>query len=106
MFDSVLGRGVTPKTRFGSGAVVSVLLHVGLLGFALWFSTRPPAKEEKDVSVVLKVAPPPPPPPPAATKKTEVKKTPKVKDKIIQPKEVPQEKPKEAEPSDEPAGVE
>jgi len=63
MFDSVLGRGVTPKSRFGSGAVVSVLLHVGLLAFALWISTRPPAKEEKDVSVVLKVAPPPPPPP-------------------------------------------
>jgi len=35
MFDSVLGKGITPKSRFRSGAVVSVLLHVGLLGFAL-----------------------------------------------------------------------
>ena len=84
MFDSVLGKGITPKSRFGSGAVVSVLLHVGLLGFALWFSTRPPPKEDKDVAVVLKVAPPPPPPPPppaSTTKKTHVEKKVRPKDK-------------------------
>ena len=92
MFDSVLGRGVTPKSRFGSGAVVSVLLHVGLLGLrAVVLDRGHPAKEEKDVSVVLKVAappPPPPPPPPASTTTkthTEKKKIPK--DMIIQPKE-------------------
>jgi periplasmic protein TonB len=107
MFDSVLGHGIVPKSRFGTGAVVSVLLHVGVLGLAIYLSTRPPPSKEKAVAVVLKVAPPPPPPPPppAASSKQVKHKT----NQIVQPKEIPQEKPQEAEPKPnepaEPEGV-
>jgi len=106
MFDSVLDRGQGPQSRFGAGAVISVLLHVGL--FAVWLSTRPPKEEEKEVEVTFKqamappmaAAPPPPPPPPPAKKKSNPTKKPVVKkpDVIVQPKEIPQEKPPEVEP--------
>jgi periplasmic protein TonB len=96
MFDSVLGHGTVPKSRFGTGAVVSVLLHVGVLGLAIYLSTHKASSQEKDISVVLKVAAPPPPPPPPASSHKE-KKTPK-KNQLVQPKEIPKEKPPEAEP--------
>ncbi len=78
MFDSVLDRGQGPQSRFGAGAVISVLLHVGLFALAVWLSTRPPKEEEKEVEVTFKqamappmaAAPPPPPPPPPAKKKS------------------------------------
>src|SRR5271165_4212534 len=98
MFDSVLGHGTVPKSRFGTGAVVSVLLHVAVLGLAIYLSTRPARSQEKDIAVVLKVAPPPPPPPPPASSTHKEKKTPK-KNQLVQPKEIPTEKPAEAEPS-------
>jgi protein TonB len=96
MFDSVLGHGTVPKSRFGTGAVVSVLLHIGVLGLAIYLSTARAGSKEKDISVVLKVAAPPPPPPPPASSHKE-KKTPK-KNQLVQPKEIPKEKPPEAEP--------
>jgi periplasmic protein TonB len=97
MFDSVLGHGTVAKSRFGTGAVVSVLLHVGVLGLAIYLSTRPARSQEKDIAVVLKVAAAPPPPPPPASSSHKEKKTPK-KNQIVQPKEIPKERPPEAEP--------
>jgi periplasmic protein TonB len=97
MFDSVLGHGTVAKSRFGTGAVVSVLLHIGVLGLAIYLSTQKIRNQEKDISVVLKVAAPPPPPPPPASSSHKEKKTPK-KNQIVQPKEIPKEKPPEAEP--------
>ena len=41
MFDSVLGKGVKPKTRFGAGTTISVLLYGGLLALFWWISTAP-----------------------------------------------------------------
>ena len=108
MFDSVLGHGTVPKSRFGTGAVVSVLLHVALLAMAIYLSTRPARSQEKEIAVVLKVAPPPPPPPPPPASHKEQHKTPK-KNQFVQPKEIPTEKPPEAEPSkdeDDSGGVE
>lgn len=108
MFDSVLDRGQGPKSRFGVGAGVSTVLHVGLLGLVAYLSTRPPPVEEKEVEVTLKATmapppPPPPPPPPASKPKTEKKVTPKKpKDVIVQPKEIPKEKPQETETPPEP----
>jgi protein TonB len=97
MFDSVLGHGTVPKSRFGTGAVVSVLLHIGVLGLAIYLSAQKLKHQEKDISVVLKVAAAPPPPPPPASSSHKEKKTPK-KNQIVQPKEIPKEKPPEAEP--------
>ncbi|MFY0525108.1 energy transducer TonB [Archangium gephyra] len=108
MFDSVLDRGQGPKTRFGVGTVISVVLHVGLFVFAVWISANPPKEKEKEVEVTFKqamappmtAAPPPPPPPPPPAKKSNPTKKPVVKkpDVIVQPKEIPQEKPAEVEP--------
>jgi periplasmic protein TonB len=97
MFDSVLGHGTVAKSRFGTGAVVSVLLHIGVLGLAIFLSTQKARGHEKDITVVLKVAAAPPPPPPPASSSHKEKKTPK-KNQIVQPKEIPKEKPPEAEP--------
>ena len=97
MFDSVLGHGTVAKSRFGTGAVLSVLLHVGVLGLAIYLSNRPARSSEKDIAVVLKVAPPPPPPPPPASSSHKEKKTPK-KNQLVQPKEIPKDKPPEEEP--------
>jgi periplasmic protein TonB len=108
MFDTVLGKGNVPGGRFGVGTVVSVIVHVGLLAFAIWFSMRPPPEEELDTEVKFFAAPPPPPPPPppaaAPQPKTEVKKKPvKKPDTIVRPKDpTPQETPPEpAEPQPE-----
>lgn len=113
MFDSVLGRGNVPGGRFGVGTVVSVVVHVGLLGFAIWFSTIPPEKEEKEPEVTFFAAPPPPPPPPPppasstpkTEKKVEKKKKPvKKPDTIVQAKDptpVPEEPQQAEEPEEE-----
>lgn len=110
MFDSVLDRGQGPKSRFGLGATISVILHVGLVGFVTWVSMRPPKEKEKEVEVTFKqamaappvaAAPPPPPPPPPAAKHPTKKPTIKKPDTIVQPKEIPKEPPKEAEPEPE-----
>lgn len=51
MFDSVLGRGVVPRSRFGTGAVTSLLLHASFGAGALFLSSRAPdvAGPEKDL---------------------------------------------------------
>src|SRR5262244_2377951 len=64
MFDAVLDRSNVPRSRFGTGTTLSVILHAGLLALALWLSMRPPAKKEKEVAVKFMLPPPPPPPPP------------------------------------------
>ena len=97
MFDSVLGHGTVPKSRFGTGAVLSVLLHIGVLALAIYLSKQKAHSEDKAVAVVLKVAAAPPPPPPPASSSHKEKKTPK-KNQLVQPKEIPKEKPPEAEP--------
>lgn len=112
MFDSVLTGGNVPKSRFGVGAIVSVVVHVALFALVLFLSTRPQQEKKEDAEVKFFAAapaaapPPPPPPPPASSKpkttKTE-KKVIKKPDQIVQPKEIPQEKPKEAEPQPEEA---
>jgi protein TonB len=110
LFDSVLTGGNVPKSRFGIGAIISVVIHVALLALVVFLSTRPVEEKKEDAEVKffaaapVAPAPPPPPPPPASSKpkttKTE-KKTIKKPDQIVQPKEIPQEKPKEAEPEPE-----
>jgi protein TonB len=106
MFDAVLDRSNVPRSRFGTGATLAVILHVGLLGLALWLSARPPPKKEKEVAVKFMLPPPPPPPPPpkgANKPKVErVERKPIRKpDTIVQPKEIPKAKPPEAEPQKE-----
>src|SRR5215813_8359335 len=78
MFDAVLQRSTAPRSRLGTGAVLSVLLHAAGLTALLWISTRPEVKEySKDVSVKFIVplppAPPPPPPPPASKRTAEIR---------------------------------
>ena len=67
MFDSVLLPGNLPRSRFGAGAVITVLVHAALLALAIWFSSRPVEEEVKlnDVKFMAAKPPPPPPPPPA-----------------------------------------
>jgi protein TonB len=100
MFDSVLNRGNTPKTRFGVGTVISVAVHAGLIGLTLYLTTRPPPVKEDltEVKFFAMAPPPPPPPPPPPKKVTKVEKkvTPR-SDQLIQPHEIPQDKPKEEE---------
>lgn len=113
MFDSVLSRANQPKGRFGAGAIVTVVVHVAVIGLVIWLSSRPVEEESKDVDVkffAAAPAPPPaaaPPPAPAAESsppkvEKKVEKRPKKPLEIIPPKEIPQEKPKEAEPEPEP----
>lgn len=51
MFDSVLGRGAAAPSRFGIGAVASVLLHAGILAGVFILSSRAQddAAPEKDI---------------------------------------------------------
>lgn len=109
MFDSVLDRGNTPKSRFGLGTIISIALHAGIIGAVIWLSSMPPAEKEVEQAVTFFAAPPPPPPPPpppaGGGAKPQTQTKPKVKpvrkpDTIVQPKEVPTEKPAEAEPTE------
>src|SRR6202011_3220679 len=106
MFDAVLNKSQVPQSRIGTGAMISIVLHAGLIAFAIWISVRPPpVHREKDVSVKFMLPPPPPPP---ARKKVEVveRKPVRKPDTIIQPREIPKEKPPEADPSEPDLGVE
>src|SRR5437868_10040116 len=105
MFDSVLNKGLKPKSRFGAGTTISVLLHVGAVFAVWWISTAPVDEELPETAVTFYAAPPPPPPPPPPAKKHHVEKKPvKMKpDVIVQPTIIPTEKPPEVEqPPDEP----
>jgi protein TonB len=107
MFDSVISGGTVARRRFGTGAFISVILHAGLLAFAIWISTKPAASKKQDLAVTFFKAPPPPPPPPPPPKKSpkptpiERKPVQRKPDTIIAPRELPKEKPAEAEPKEE-----
>lgn len=105
MFDSVLNKGAKPKSRFGAGTTISVLLHAGVIAAVWWISTAPVDEELPETAVTFYAAPPPPPPPPPPAKKHHVEKKPtKMKpDVIVQPTLIPTERPPEVEqPPDEP----
>lgn len=116
MFDSVLRRETLPKRRFGSGAVLGILVYAGGAALAFWAQSSGGQEERQDVAVtfVKPPPPPPPPPPPAAPRKSLPK--PKSPDKpqtvlqqaIVAPTTVPLEKPPEQEPVETPSdqGVE
>jgi len=120
VFDSVLqGNSIAPS-RFGAGAVSSLLVHGALIGVAVYLSLHHASKSKDDAPEVtfFRAPPPPPPPPPPAggssspTVKTEVK--PKVKpDTFVDVKEQkpvedspkPSESPKNDGPKGEVGGV-
>src|SRR5262249_26771394 len=119
---SVLGRGAIPKTRFGTGAILSVVAHAALLAAVLYISTRPHEHKERDVEVTFVMgAPPPPPPPPPPPgggapkpekiipKETVVKKPDTLYDSAEAPKprpiEHPQPQPDQGQPGGQPGGV-
>ncbi len=112
MFDAVL-QGSRVKSRWGSGAAVTVLAHVAVIGIVIELGRRRIVEEDKPPQVVFvkpqppQAPPPPPPPPPPAPKKTQTKvvKQELPKEAVIQPKEIPPEPPPE-EPAPEPAGEE
>jgi periplasmic protein TonB len=114
MFDAVLKGSSVTRSRIGTGAVVSVLLHAAGLAALIWISTPPELRRnEKDVSVKFVVPPPPalapPPPPPVSSKKTvEVRERKALHkpDTVVQPKEIPKEQPPEAEPEQADVGPE
>lgn len=112
MFDAVLNRGNSAKSRFGSGAFFSAVVHTAILGVAIYISSRPPEEKKKNVDVTFvqaapppspEDAPPPPPPPPPPPKrrstpkvdKVEVKEPEQVKkpDTLIESTEKAEEKP-------------
>src|SRR5215469_1830940 len=100
MFDAVLNRSNVPQGRIGTGATISIFLHAGLIAFALWISMRPaPKHHEREVAVKFMLPPPPPQTPPKQVQVFERKPVAKP-DSIIQPKEIPKEKPPEAEPEE------
>jgi protein TonB len=113
MFDSVLAHNV-PRRQIGRGAILSFVVHVGLIALAVYISSRPPSEEKKAARKVMLFNPPPPPPPPAGggavTKpKVEHKKVIRKPDTVVQttkkesPKPQEREKPQE---QPEPGGVE
>jgi protein TonB len=110
MFDTVLEKGSTQKSRFGTGTVISILVHAGVLGVAWWMSTQAPAPLQADEPVVFLVPtpPPPPPPPPARSSARRPDPKPHTKPTLKPPTAIPQTPPEAAEPVDEPVegGVE
>ncbi len=112
MFDSVIRPDQLPGRRFGTGAVVSVILHATMLGLALWLAKQAPAFHKPEVVVTfLRPAPPPPPPPPPPkakpkTERIEPKKTVKRPDTIYQQKEPSKEPPPSDPAPNEDEGVE
>ena len=99
MFDSVLGRGSQPPRVLIRGALVSILVHVAVLGLAIFISVRAHQAIKKQATEVKFVAPPPPPPPPpvaTAVQRTEKrqqakKEFVKKENTIVDSKEAPKE---------------
>jgi periplasmic protein TonB len=105
MFDSVLRRDTLPKRRYGSGALLGILVYVGVAAFAVWAQGRAQDEDRQDVAVtfVKPPPPPPPPPPPAAPKQSRPKPKENVpqtvlSQAIVAPTQVPDAKPPEQEP--------
>lgn len=65
MFDAVLGRVAAPKGRLGTGTMVAVAVHAGILAAAIAGPQPEKESEEDPLEVTLFMPPPPPPPPPA-----------------------------------------
>jgi protein TonB len=108
LFDSVLKPRELTGRRFGTGAIFSITLHAGVGALILWVSTSEPAiKTEPNVAVkFIKPMDLPPPPPPklasATSKPRAVEHRPVRKpDLLVQPKEIPKDKPREADPQPE-----
>jgi protein TonB len=105
MFDSVLRPGQLPHRRLGSGTVIAIALHAGVVVAAIGISLRPPdaLKKDTEVKFVARPKPPPPPPPPPAPKSVRPKPKPVehrtvLKQAIVAPTVIPEEKPPEKEP--------
>ncbi|MGQ0504393.1 MAG: PaxA [Myxococcaceae bacterium] len=87
---------------------MSIALHVGFIAVVGYLTASGHAGSvmAKDPSVTFFAAPPPPPPPPAARRSADVtprRSKPVQRETLIQPKEIPIQKPPEAEPQpDEP----
>ena len=78
MFDSVLDKAKGAKSRFGTGAVISVGVHVGLVALAVYISSAPAAAPDLVAPKLVFLAQPRLPPPPlAAASRSNVPKTPK-----------------------------
>lgn len=77
MFDSVLDKAKGARSRFGTGAVISIGVHVGLVGVALFLSSAPVAKEELPFPKLVFAAAPRLPPPPLAKSHSNTPKKPK-----------------------------
>lgn len=111
MFDSVLRRETLPKRRFGSGAIIAILVHIGAISFAIWASASGAMQRVQDVAVTfVKPPPPPPPPPPAAPRQVRPKVKPEqqrtvLQQAIVAPTVIPDEKPPEQEPIDQPTNA-
>jgi periplasmic protein TonB len=108
MFQSVLTRSQLPKRRCGAGLAATVLIHGGVLAFAVWASVRPSSSEPQPVAVTF-VRPPPPPPPPAApaqvrqqARSRPARRT--VQQALVAPREIPQEA--KVDPPPEPPAAE
>ncbi len=108
MFDSVLRPSQLPKSRFGSGTTIAILVHAGVAVAALQLSMRAAEAKRKEATVTFVSRPPPPPPPPPAAAPKTVRPKPKptaakpvvLQQAIVAPTVVPQEKPPEQEPTD------
>ncbi|WP_394841334.1 energy transducer TonB [Pendulispora brunnea] len=93
MFDSVLGRGAQPSRVFFRGAIVSVTVHVVVLGLGVYLSVHKPKAMEKPIAPMVLLQPPPlqpPAPRPPAVQTPSVPAKPvQKKPNIIQDTETP-----------------
>ncbi len=107
MFDSVLRRETLPKRRFGTGALIGVIVYVGVGAFAVWAQQNARKADRQDVAVTFVKPPPPPPPPPPPAPRQQARPKPKsnqpqtvLSQAIVAPTQIPEEKPPEREPTD------
>lgn len=109
MFDSVLDRGVVPRRRLATGAVVSVLGHAVVLSLALLVRSPQPVKEAAKVIVWPMVPPmftPAPAPGPAAGGARPIRRSPSPRrPELLVPVTPPKldlERPPDVEPDPQP----
>jgi protein TonB len=105
MFDSVLKRDTLPRRRYGSGALLGILVYGGVAAFAFWAQGQADDTQRNDVKVTFVKPPPPPPPPPPPAAPRESRPKPKtdkpatvLSQAIVAPTEIPDAKPPEQEP--------
>ncbi len=109
MFETIITRKSVGRTRRRAvSLVVSLAAHASVLGAAVWLSaTLAARKEPEPVSVTFfKAAPPAAPAPPATHKPVKPRTTPTKPRKpmapLVQPKEIPKERPPENKPEEKP----